>query len=116
MIDSTLKQALSRWEEIRHQYLEADFRDHLRHLILTVQLLLPQLQEENSLPLETDTNATNFMDWEELRQDSGAASIAAIKSVITKASKQQDWNGTFRLKGKTYRKHEIGNKSKFENL
>ena len=125
MIDSTLKQALSRWEEIRHQYLEADFRDYLRRLILTLQLPSPQLQEKNSpllvspeksLPLETETNATNLMDWEELQQDSGAASIAAIKSVITKASKQQDWNGTFRLKGKAYRKHEIGNKSKFESL
>ena len=125
MIDSTLKQALSRWEEVRHPYLEADFRDQLRRLILTVQLPLPQSQEEDSplpespeksLPLETDTNASDLMDWEELLQNSGAASIAAIKSVITKASKQQDWNGTFRLKGKTYRKHEISNKSKFESL
>ena len=118
MIDSSLKQGLSRWEEIRHQYLEADFRDYLRRLILTPQH--SQLQEKNSpLPVSPEQFLeleTNFMDWEELQQDSGAASIAAIKSVITKASKQQDWNGTFRLKGKTYKKHEIGNESKFESL
>ena len=118
MIDSSLKQALSRWEEVRHQYLEADFRDHLRRLILTPQH--SQLQEKNS-PLSVSPEQfleleTNLMDWEKLQQDSGAASIAAIKSVITKASKQQDWNGTFRLKGKTYKKHEIGNESKFESL
>ena len=118
MIDSSLKQALSRWEEVRHQYIEADFRDYLRRLILTPQH--SQLQEKNS-PLPVSPKQfleleTNLMDWEELQQDSGAASIAAIKSVITKASKQQDWNGTFRLKGKTYKKHEIGNESKFESL
>lgn len=125
MIDLTRHQALSSWEELRHQYLEPDFQQRLQQMVLkpsALSLVHSNNGNTNKAPQQTITpqdkskTSAKLMSWEELLQDSGVAKVASIKAAITRAKKQKNWNQTFSLKGTNYRIEGNDEQAQFKRL